>query len=53
MYVCTRFFKKGLKKIVFITKCNEKNCLEPITLSEKVSASPKNGNPPIKIMVHP
>ena len=26
------FFKNGCKKIVFITKCNEKNCLKHITL---------------------
>ena len=26
------FFKNGRKKIVFITKCNEKNCLKRITL---------------------
>ena len=25
-------FKNGCKKIVFITKCNEKNCLKRITL---------------------
>ena len=34
------------KKIVLITKCNEKNCLKRITLEKKLSASPKNGNPP-------
>ena len=26
------FYKNGHKKIVFITKCNEKNCLKYITL---------------------
>ena len=26
------FFQNGCKKIVFITKCNEKNCLKCITL---------------------
>ena len=52
-----KFFKNGLKKIVFITKCDEKNCLKCITLWKKLSATPKNGNPPPpldkKIMVHP
>ena len=60
VYACTRsvflsnkiykkpvtFFKNGCKKIVSITKCNEKNCLKCITLHKKLSASPKNGNPP-------
>ena len=60
VYACTRsvsfqirsikkpvtFFKNGCKKIVSITKCNEKNCLKRITLQKKLSASPKNGNPP-------
>ena len=46
MYACTRsvffqirsiempvtFFKNDHKKVVFITKCNEKNCLKRITL---------------------
>ena len=41
-------FKNGRKKIVFITKCNEKNCLKRIILWKKLSASPKNGNPPGK-----
>ena len=40
------FFKNGCKKFVYITKCNEKNCLKRITLHKKLSASPKNGNPP-------
>ena len=40
------FFKNGRKKIVFITKCDEKNCLKRITLWKKLSATPKNGNPP-------
>ena len=40
--------KNGCKKIVSITKCNEKNCLKHVTLQKKLSASPKNGNPPIK-----
>ena len=40
------FFQNGCKKIVFITKCNEKNCLKRITLYKKLSASPKNGTPP-------
>ena len=40
------FFKNGCKIIVSITKCNEKNCLKCITLQKKLSASPKNGNPP-------
>ena len=26
------FFKNGCKKIVFITRCDEKNCLKRITL---------------------
>ena len=39
------FFKNGCKKIVYITKCNEKNCLETYYSSKKLSASPKNGNP--------
>ena len=43
------FFKNGCEKIVFITKCKEKNCLKRITLQKKLSASPKNG----KIMVRP
>ena len=42
------FFKNGCKKIASITKCNEKNCLKRITLQKKLSASPKNGNPPDK-----
>ena len=28
------FFKNDRKKIVFITKCNEKNCLKLITLKK-------------------
>ena len=32
-------FKNDRKKIVLITKCNEKNCLKRITL-KKLSASP-------------
>ena len=40
------FFKNGCKKIVFITKCDEENCLKCIALWKKLSASPKNGNPP-------
>ena len=47
------FFKNDRKKIAFITKCNEKNCLKRITLEKKLSASHKNGNPLIKIMVRP
>ena len=48
------FFKICCKKIVSITKCNEKNCLKCITLQKKLSASPKNGKPPDKkIMVRP
>ena len=39
-------FKNGHKKIVFITKFNEKTCLKHITLWKKLSASPKNGNLP-------
>ena len=42
------FFKNGGKKIVLITKCNEKNCLKRISLRKKLSASPKNGPPPYK-----
>ena len=42
------FIKNDHKKIVFITKCNEKNCLKHITLEKKLSTSPKNGNPLIK-----
>ena len=42
------FFKNDRKKIVFITTCNEKNCLKRTTLQKKLSTSPKNGNPPIK-----
>ena len=42
------FFENGCKKIVSITKCYEKNCLKRITLQKKLSASPKNGNPPDK-----
>ena len=68
VYACTRsvvfqirsikkpvtFSKNGCKKIVSITKCSEKNCLKRITLQKKLSASPKNGNPPDKkIMVRP
>ena len=62
MYACTRsvfsnkidkkacnVFKNGCKKIVFITKCDEKNCLKCITLWQKLSASPRNGNPPAPI----
>ena len=30
------FFKNGHKKIVFITKCDEKNCLKRITLWKKI-----------------
>ena len=41
-------FKNDRKKIVFITKCDEKICLKHITLKKKLSASPKNGNSPIK-----
>ena len=40
------FLKNGCKKIVSITKCNEKNCLKRITLQKKLSASLKNGYPP-------
>ena len=38
-------FLEMVIKIVFITKCNEKNCLKCSTLWKKLSASPKNGNP--------
>ena len=31
--------KNGCKKIVFITKCNEKNCLKRITLKKIVCKS--------------
>ena len=37
------FFKMVVKK------CNEKISLKSIILQKKLSASPKNGNPPIKI----
>ena len=30
------FIKNGCKKIVFITKRNEKNCLKRITLQKKI-----------------
>ena len=40
------FFNNGCKKIVFITKCNEKNMFERhYFLEKKLSASPKNDNP--------
>ena len=43
------FFKNGCKKIVFITKCNEKNCLKHITLKKKFCLQvPKMVTPPIK-----
>ena len=35
------FFKNDHKKIVFITKCNEKNCLKQITLKKIVCKSQK------------
>ena len=35
------FFKNGCKKIVSITKCNEKNCLKCITLKKIVCKSQK------------
>ena len=35
------FFKNGCKKIVFITKCNEKNCLKCITLKKNCLQVPK------------
>ena len=35
------FFKNDPKKIVFITKCNEKNCLKRITLKKIVCKSQK------------
>ena len=40
------FFKNGHKKIVFITKCNEKIVWNALFFRKKLSASPKNGNPP-------
>ena len=40
--------KNGCKKIVFITKCNEKKLFETHYSLKKLSASPKNGNPLIK-----
>ena len=51
-FFSNKIYKKacniGCRKIVSITKYNEKNCLKCITLQKKLSASPKNGNPPIK-----
>ena len=41
-------FQNGRKKIDFITKSHEKNCLKCIILGKKLSASPKNGNPLIQ-----
>ena len=40
------FFKNGRKKIVFITKCDEKNCLKRITLWKQIVCKSQNGNPP-------
>ena len=40
------FFENGRKRIVFITKCNEKNSLTQIILWKKLFASPKNNPPP-------
>ena len=34
-------FKNGCKKIVSITKCNEKNCLKCITLQKNCLQVPK------------
>ena len=60
VYACTRsvflfqirsikkpvtFFKNGCKKIVFITKCNEKNCLKHITLQKNCLQVPKMVTP--------
>ena len=42
------FLKNGCKRIVFITKCNEKLFETHNSSEKKLSASPKNGNPPIK-----
>ena len=46
--------KNDHKKIVFITKCNEKNCLKRITLKKNCLQVPKMVTPPPpqqKIMV--
>ena len=40
------FFKNGCKKIVYITKCNEKNCLKRITLQKNCLQVPKMVIPP-------
>ena len=42
------FFKNGHKKIVFITKCDEKIVSNALLFGKKLSASPKNGNPLVK-----
>ena len=50
-------FKNGCKKIVFITKCNEKKLFEThYSLEKNCLQVPKMVTPPpprIKIMVHP
>ena len=49
------FFENDRKKIVFITKCNEKNCLKCITLKKNCLQVPTMVTPPPdkKIMVRP
>ena len=47
------FFKNGRKKVVSITKCNEKNCLKRIILQKNSLQVPKMVTPGKKIMVHP
>ena len=42
------FFNNDRKKIVFITTHNEKKLFVTYYSLKKLSASPKNGNPPIK-----
>ena len=47
-------FKNDRKKIVFITKCNEKNCLKHITLKKNCLQVPNMVTPLIKkVMVRP
>ena len=36
-----KFFKNGCKRIVSITKCNQKNCLKCITLQKNCLQVPK------------
>ena len=43
------FLKNGCKKIVSVTKCNEKNCLKCITLNKNCLQVPKMVTPPSPI----